>query len=81
MFSIHLPDEIQARLINLAERTGQPISHHVREAILAYLDDQEDLHQAEQRLIDVRSGRSRVYSLDEVVERLGVAVNRVDKGG
>jgi len=67
MFSIHLADDLHARLNDLAERTDQPISHHVREAIMAYLDDQEDLCLAEQRLSEIRSGRSTVHALEDVM--------------
>ncbi|PCO26306.1 CopG family transcriptional regulator, partial [Morganella morganii] len=42
-------------------------------AILEHLDDLEDLYLAEQRLIDVRAGRSRTYTLDEVERDLGLA--------
>jgi len=71
MFSIPLPDDIQARLISLAEKTGQSPGHHVCLAIAAYLDDQEDLHQAEKRLSEIRSGQSVPRSLDDVERELG----------
>ena len=45
---------------------------YAREAILAHLDDLEDLYLAEQRLIDNRAGRSRTYTLEEVERELGL---------
>ena len=54
------------RLARLARRTGRTKTFYAREAILQYLDDLEDLYLAEQRLKDLRAGRSRTYSLDEV---------------
>ena len=46
---------------------------HAKEAILQYLDDLEDLYLAEQRLIAIRSGQSKTYSLEEVERNLGLA--------
>jgi len=34
---------------------------------MAYLDDQEDLCLAEQRLSEIRSGRSTVHALEDVM--------------
>ena len=42
------------------------------EAIQEHLDDLEDLYLAEQRLIDLRAGKSRTVSLDEVMKRYGL---------
>ena len=43
------------------------------EAIREHLDDLEDLYVGEQRLIEIRAGRSQTYSLEEVEQRLGLA--------
>lgn len=50
MLSIRLPKAPEARLERLAERTGQPKSHHVRQALIACIDDLEDRCLAEERL-------------------------------
>ncbi len=73
MLAIRLPAEIESRLEALAKATGLTKTFYVREAILEYLDDLEDLYLAEQRLIDLRAGRSRTYTLDEVERDLGLA--------
>jgi len=72
MLAVRLPEEIQNRLTHLAKETGRPKSYYVREAIVAHLDDMEDLYLAEQRLIEVRAGRSQTVDLDEVERRLGL---------
>ncbi len=36
-------------------------------------DDLEDLYLAEQRLVEVRAGRSKVHTLEEVERDLGLA--------
>lgn len=73
MLALRLPADIEARLEALAKATGRTKSFYAREAIREYLDDLEDLYLAEQRLIDVRAGRSRSYKLDEVERDLGLA--------
>jgi RHH-type transcriptional regulator, rel operon repressor / antitoxin RelB len=73
VLAIRLPAEIETRLGVLAQATGRTKTFYVREAILEHLDDLEDLYLAEQRLLDIRSGKSRTYSLDEVEKDLGLA--------
>ncbi|CAG0948809.1 hypothetical protein BURK2_00058 [Burkholderiales bacterium] len=71
--SLRLPDEVCERLESLAALTGRSKTFYMIEAILEHLDDLEDLYLAEQRLIDIRAGRSRTYTLDEVERDLGLA--------
>lgn len=73
MLAVRLPSEIENRLQTLAQATGRTKTFYVREAILEHLDDLEDLYLAEQRLIEVRAGRSKTYSLEEVERSLGLA--------
>jgi RHH-type rel operon transcriptional repressor/antitoxin RelB len=73
MLAIRLPAEVENRLGALAQMTGRTKTFYAREAILEHLDDLEDLYLAEQRLLDIRSGKSRTYSLEEVEKELGLA--------
>ncbi len=73
MLAIRLPEEIEARLDNLAKRTGRSKSFYAREAILEHLDDLEDLYLAEQVMRRIQSGEERTYTLEEVEARLGLA--------
>ena len=70
MLAIRQPQEVERRLERLAKATGRTKGFYAREAILAYLDDLDDLYLAEQRLIDNRAGRSRTYRLEEVEREL-----------
>lgn len=72
MLAIRLPAEIEARLETLAKTTGRTKTFYVREAILEHLDDLEDLYLAEQRLIDIRAGRTQTVPLDAVMQRHGL---------
>ena len=72
MLSIHLPAEVETRLEALAQTTGRTKEFYAREAILEHLDDLEDLYLAEQRLMDIRAGKSQTIPLEEVMKRYGL---------
>lgn len=72
MLAIRLPIELEQRLEALARATGRTKSYYAREAILAHLDDLEDVYLAEQRLVDLRAGRTQAVGLEELMQRHGV---------
>jgi len=72
MLAIRLPDDIEARLDNLAKRTGRSKTFYARQAILEYLDDVEDLYLAEQRWLSLQRGETRTASLEQVERELGL---------
>jgi RHH-type rel operon transcriptional repressor/antitoxin RelB len=72
MLAIRLPPEVEARLDALAKATGRTKTFYAREAILEHLDDLEDLYLAEQRLIDIRAGKTQTVPLEEVMKRYGM---------
>ena len=72
MLAIRLPGEIENRLEALAQATGRTKTFYAREAILNHLDDLEDLYLAEQRMIDIRAGRTQTVPLEEVMKRYGM---------
>jgi len=73
MLALRLPEEIEERLAALAKATGRTKSFYAREAIVEHLDDLEDLFLAEKRLVRVRDGKSKTYSLKQVEDELGLA--------
>jgi len=73
MLALRLPEEIEERLEALAKATGRTKSFYAREAIVEHLDDLEDLFLAEKRLVRVRDGKSKTYSLKQVEDELGLA--------
>ena len=70
--SLRLPDDVAARLQQLAERTGRSKTFYMVEAIHRHLDDLEDLYLAEKSLIDLRAGRSQAVPLEKVMKRYGM---------
>ncbi len=72
MLAIRLPVEIEDRLEALAKATGRSKTFYARQAILEHLDDLEDIYLAEQRLIDIRSGKTQAIPLEDVMKRYGL---------
>lgn len=68
ILTVRLATEINKRLDDLAKKTGRTKSFYVREAILKYL---EDVYLAEKELEQVRLGKSKIYSAEEVGRELG----------
>ena len=73
MLAVRLSPEIEKRLEALAKATGRTKTYYVREAIIEHLDDLEDIYLAQNRLEDIRAGRSRTYTLEEVERDLDLA--------
>lgn len=73
MLAIRLPAEIEDRLEALAKATGRTKTYYVREAILEYIDDLEDVYLAEKRLEEIKAGRTKTVSLKKVLKRHGRA--------
>jgi RHH-type rel operon transcriptional repressor/antitoxin RelB len=72
VLAIRLPADIEHRLESLAAATGRTKSFYARKAIVAFLEDMEDVYLAESRLADLRAGRSRRFTLEEVEKDLGL---------
>ena len=73
MLAIRLPEDIELRLNNLAKKTGRTKTFYVREPILEYLDDLEDLYLAEKRLSNIKNGKTKTIKLDQLERELGLA--------
>ena len=72
MLAIRLPEEIEKRLESLAKKTGRTKTFYARQAILMYLENQEDIYEAELELAKVRAGKSDLVSLEQMMERYGM---------
>ena len=72
MLAIRLPPEIEKRLTALAKRTGRTKTYYVREAVLEHLADLEDYYLAAKTLADIRSGKTKTKTLEEVERALGL---------
>jgi RHH-type transcriptional regulator, rel operon repressor / antitoxin RelB len=66
MLALRLPPDIEKRLDDLAKKTGRTKSYYARQAILAHLEDMEDVAIAEERLREA----GETLSWEEVKARL-----------
>ena len=71
--SIRLKKKQLERLENLAKETNKTKSFYVSKAIDQYLEDLEFEYLMEQRLIDIRSGKSKPIPFEEVLKRNGLS--------
>jgi len=72
MLAIRLPADIESRLDALVAATGRTKTFNAREAILAHLDDLEDLYLAERALEEIRAGKVKTTPLAEVMREYGL---------
>jgi len=71
-YTIRIPKEIETRLSFLSEQTGRTKSFYIKEALLEHITDLEDIYIAEKRLEDIRAGRTKTVSLQEVMKEHGM---------
>jgi RHH-type transcriptional regulator, rel operon repressor / antitoxin RelB len=72
MLTIELPQGIEDRLEQLARRTGRTKAFYVRQAILAYLEELDDIDLAETTLEDIRAGRTKTIPLETILKKHGL---------
>jgi RHH-type transcriptional regulator, rel operon repressor / antitoxin RelB len=70
--SLRLPDDLSGRLDNLAQLTQRSKTFYMLEAIREHLDDLEDAYIADQRMADIRAGKSEAVSLEAVMRQYGL---------
>jgi len=66
MLAIRLPEDIENRLTDLANKTGRTKTFYAKEAILEHLDEIEDKYLAINRI----ENPSKRWTLDELEQEL-----------
>ena len=64
--------ELKRRIDFLAKATHRTTSFYYNLLLEDYLDDIEDIYLSEQVLAEIRSGKQRTYSADEVFTEAGL---------
>ena len=72
MIAVRLTEEIEARLDELAKKTGRTKTFYVREAILEHLEDLEDAYLAEKTLADIDTGKQKTIPLEDLAAEYGI---------
>jgi RHH-type rel operon transcriptional repressor/antitoxin RelB len=70
--SVQIPQEIDKRLDEMAQKTGRAKADYVQEAFENALEDLMDVIDAEEISERVRRGEEKTYSSAEVRKRLGL---------
>ncbi len=72
MLAVRIPEDLDARLTNIAKKTGRTKSFYVRAALAEQLADLEDYFLAEERMADIRSGKSKTIPLEDLMAEYGL---------
>jgi RHH-type rel operon transcriptional repressor/antitoxin RelB len=67
--SVRLAPDLDARLTNLAAQTGRTKAFYITEAITSAMDRMEYEYGILQEVEDIRAGRAKTYSLEEIKQR------------
>lgn len=70
--TVRLPQDLEDRLNRVAEESGQPKSYYLRSLLAENIDRLEWELELDRKVADIRAGRRRTYSLEEVERELGV---------
>jgi RHH-type rel operon transcriptional repressor/antitoxin RelB len=72
--NLNLPKEVENELEkdlkHLEETTKQPREYHIKEALVRYIEDMEDIRDVEKYIEDKKKGKVKYYTSEEVKERL-----------
>lgn len=71
--TVRLPKELEERLARVAKGTGRPKSHYLRSLLEENIERLEWEAELEQKVADIRAGRRRTYTHEEVKRELGLA--------
>jgi RHH-type transcriptional regulator, rel operon repressor / antitoxin RelB len=75
MLALRLPKEIEERLDALAKRTGRTKSFYARRAIVAYIEDMEDVLAAEKAIAE---SNGEFFTLEQVMAEAGLTQADLD---
>lgn len=70
LLSVRIEDVLAERLERLAQDTHRTKSFYVKEALMNYIDNLEDIYLAEKRLEDLRSGQEKILSSQDMWDDL-----------
>ena len=66
LLSVRIEDVLGERLERLAQDTHRTKSFYVKEALMNYMDNLEDIYIAEKRLEDLRAGNDVILNSQEM---------------
>jgi RHH-type rel operon transcriptional repressor/antitoxin RelB len=70
--SVVIPSDLADRLTKVVQQTGRSLDETVWLALLDHIENMEDIAFCDERLADLKAGRSRAVPLEEVIHELGL---------
>lgn len=62
--------ELEKDLKHLEETTQKPREYHIKEALIRYIEDMEDIRDVEKYIEEKKKGKVKYYTSEELQERL-----------
>ena len=72
VISLRVDDSIYNQLDNLSKKSGIDKAKFLKQALLEFMEDREDYFLAVEALEDLKAGRDKIVSWDEVKKELGL---------
>jgi RHH-type rel operon transcriptional repressor/antitoxin RelB len=72
VISLRVDDNIYSQLDSLSKKSGIDKTKFLKQALLEYMEDREDYFMAIEALEDLKDGRDKIVSWDEVKKELAI---------
>jgi RHH-type rel operon transcriptional repressor/antitoxin RelB len=72
VISLRVDDNIYSQLDSLSKKSGIDKTKFLKQALLEYMEDREDYFMAIEALEDLKAGRDKIVSWDEVRKELAI---------
>lgn len=72
VLSLRIDDKIYNQLDTLSKKSGINKTKFLKQALLEYMEDREDYFLAVEALEDLKAGRDKIVSWDEIKKELGL---------
>lgn len=72
VLSLRVDDNIYNQLDNLSKKSGINKTKFLKQALLEYMEDREDYFLAVEALEDLKAGRDKIFTWDEVKKELNL---------
>ena len=71
-YKITLPNAVDEMLAKLSQKMGCPKSLYIQQLVLDFIQDQEDLLEAEQQMEKIASGEIQTIPLETIMKQYGL---------
>ena len=83
MIKLELPKKVEQELEKdlkyLEETTKKPREYHIKEALIRYIEDMEDIQDVEEHIKEEKEGKVKYYTSEEVSKHLKEYYDKKEK--